>query len=66
MKRRALPSHRQYRARLARAWGMAAVLVIVSTAVGVAGLMATEGLPFVDSLLFSTMILTGTGPRRRS
>lgn len=41
---------------------MAFVLLVVSLGIGVAGFMLTQGLGFIDALLFAAMILTGMGP----
>jgi hypothetical protein len=42
--------------------GRAGVLLAVALAVGVLGLMWTEGLGLVDAILGASMILTGMGP----
>ncbi len=48
--------------RLARSFGATQIIVAFSLAVGSAGYHLFEGLPWVDSLLNASMILTGMGP----
>ena len=42
--------------------GRAGLLLVIALAVGVAGLVWTEGLGLVDAILGASMILTGMGP----
>lgn len=56
-----LPRHLYIR-RLLRHGLLAVIVIIVSLLIGVAGYHLTEGLPWLDSLLNASMILSGMGP----
>jgi hypothetical protein len=56
-----LPQHHFFR-RMARHFGLAAVVLGGSLAVGILGYRYGEGLSWVDSLLNASMILSGMGP----
>jgi hypothetical protein len=55
-------SRRAFLARVLRHIALAALLLFVSLAVGVAGYMLLASLPFVDAFLNAAMILGGMGP----
>lgn len=57
-----LLSRRKFIMRMTRSVGMAFALVTVGLGVGVLGYHLTMNLPWVDSLLNASMILTGMGP----
>jgi len=48
--------------RLTRSFGITLLIVAFSLAIGSAGYHFFEGIPWVDSLLNASMILTGMGP----
>ena len=48
--------------RMVRSAAVAGVLILLSLALGIAGYHWTAGLPWLDSLLNASMILTGMGP----
>lgn len=48
--------------RMARSAGIATLIVLFSLALGGAGYHYTEELPWIDSFLNASMILTGMGP----
>lgn len=53
---------RQFVARLARSGGLAALLVLLSLLLGMAGYHALEGLTWIDAFLNASMLLGGMGP----
>ncbi len=53
---------RQFATRLLRSVGVASTLVLGSLGVGMAGYHVTDDLPWLDSFLNASMILTGMGP----
>jgi len=53
---------RQFYQRMAAAVGMTLVIIVVSLAFGMTGYHFLGGLPWLDALLNSSMILTGMGP----
>ncbi len=53
---------RQFALRLLVHAGLAAALLAVSLAIGIAGYMGFERFPFLDALLNSAMLLGGMGP----
>lgn len=55
-------SRRAFVARVLRHAGLAALLLLVSLAVGVAGYMSLAQLSFIDAFLNAAMILGGMGP----
>jgi hypothetical protein len=55
-------SRRAFAARVVRHAALAAVLLLASLAVGVAGYMSLARLSFVDAFLNAAMILGGMGP----
>ena len=52
----------QFLRRVARHGGVSALIILVSLGIGTAGYHAFGGMPWVDSLLNASMILTGMGP----
>ena len=61
-RQRLLRLHRHFVRKLARNLSFAGVLVGGSLLLGAAGYHWTQGLPWIDSLLNASMILTGMGP----
>ena len=57
-----LISRRAFAWRLAHSIGLTLLVAAVSLAVGSVGYHVTGGLPWIDSLLNASMILTGMGP----
>ena len=55
------PSHKYY-LRLARNMTWGAAIIVISLSMGTFGYHLTENLPWIDSLLNASMILTGMGP----
>lgn len=55
------PMHHFWR-RMASFGGVSLALVVISLGIGMIGYHAIGGLPWVDSLLNASMILTGMGP----
>lgn len=55
-------SRRQFGLRILRSAGLSAAVVAGSLTIGALGYHLTEGLPWVDSVLNASMILTGMGP----
>lgn len=53
---------REFIARFARHAAIASGLIALSIGIGVAGYHYIEGIPWVDSILNASMILTGMGP----
>ena len=53
---------REFAIRLLRHGALAALLLLVSWAIGVGGYMSLERLSFLDALLNSAMLLGGMGP----
>ena len=56
-----IPRRRFYR-RVARSFGIAALLVAVSLGLGTLGYFVTESLEWLDAFLNASLILTGMGP----
>jgi hypothetical protein len=61
-KREPMASRRHFLSRLGRNAAVAAAVIVVSLAVGIAGYMGLEGMSFVDALLNAAMILSSMGP----
>lgn len=61
-RREPLASRRRFRSRLARAVGIAAVMVGVMLGIGMAGYAGFEGMGAVDAFVNTAMILSGMGP----
>ncbi len=59
---RPLPHRRVFWQRVARNAGVAAAIVGGALGVGVLGYHVTNGLPWLDSLVDASMILSGMGP----
>ena len=57
-----LLSRRAFYSRLARSFALTVVIVVFSLLMGSAGYHYLGGLPWIDSLLNASMILTGMGP----
>lgn len=57
-----LAHRRLYAVRTLAHAGIAAALILVSLAIGIAGYRATEGMSFIDATLNASMILGGMGP----
>lgn len=57
-----LLSRRAFYSRFARSFAVTVVIVIFSLLLGSAGYHYLGGLPWIDSLLNASMILTGMGP----
>jgi hypothetical protein len=57
-----LLSRKEFARRQIRHSGLAALVILVGWAVGVAGYMGFEGMGFVDAVLNAAMILGGMGP----
>jgi hypothetical protein len=60
--RPALPSRAIFIRRLGANAAIAALIVLLSLAIGAAGYHWTEHLPWIDAVLNASMILTGMGP----
>jgi hypothetical protein len=57
-----LLSRGRFVSRMVRAFGVTILIVAASLAMGMAGYHYLAGLPWIDALLNSAMILTGMGP----
>ncbi len=57
-----LISRKEFLSRQLKSMMIAAVVLVVSLGIGVAGYSYTAHLPVIDSLLNASMILTGMGP----
>jgi hypothetical protein len=55
-------NRRQFAKRLAKTSGVAAVLIGLSLAAGMAGYRHFEGMPWIDAFANAAMILSGMGP----
>ena len=52
----------QFLRRVTRHGGVSALIMLLSLGIGSAGYHVFDGLPWIDSLLNASMILTGMGP----
>lgn len=57
-----LLSRRDFLRRVARSFGVTLAIIVFSLLLGSAGYHYAAGLPWIDSLLNASMILTGMGP----
>src|SRR4051794_13075436 len=57
-----LLSRGEFAKRLARSFGIAVTLIVLSLAVGMAGYHFLEDLPWIDAFVNAAMILGGMGP----
>lgn len=61
-RREPLASKRDFRARLAKAMGVALALDAVMLVIGIAGYSGFEGMSLIDAFANAAMILSGMGP----